>query len=148
MWGRQAQAPLPQRSPQVLPVALVSGAEGGVCGGQAGPLEKLWGQLCWNPATRSLPQSTLQDLQAKYLYCKLRFSSCVDRWRLTDGSRRCGETECREMGKVEAGGQRPEVRRASLEAGNNCLSPQLDIQSLLGPGSRPTQSPPSERSGI
>lgn len=47
----------PQRSPQVLPVALVSGAEGGVRGGQTGPLEELWGQLCRNPATRSLPKT-------------------------------------------------------------------------------------------
>lgn len=85
------------------------------------------GSAVLEPRCQAPPQNTLQDLQAKYLCCELCFPSCVDRWRLTDGSRRCGETECRETGKVEAGGQRSEVRRESLEAGNKHLSPQLDI---------------------
>lgn len=73
---------------------------------KTGPLE----ELCLEPRCQEPPQNTLQDLQAKYLCSELCFPSCVDRWRLTDGSRRYGETECRETGKVEAGGQRLEVR--------------------------------------
>lgn len=132
MWGRQAQAPLPQHSPQVLPVALVSGAEGGVCGGQAGPLEKLWGQLCWNPGASP---KTLSKIFKLNIYTAN--SVFLPVW--TGGGSQMGpgdvgrqNAEKWERSRLGARGQRSGERR---------WRPGIIVcpLSLLGPGSRPTQ---------